>query len=342
MESSPGTMKTVQELQSELAALGRVRNRLASTPDGSMSKVLGGLLPKLMVRMDESAAILDTIVGPSHDDVVDMVDEEGKAAEVEEESLEAQVRKQIVEHVGAMFAHALEIIQLNRTIVSPSWIRVLWDACAATERHPVTLHQVLTLLQSSHAICTNESFVAPLIRLLDQLHALLVESPSENSATLENWKCTGWMVLDEIAKAAHLPVILDWDRDGLSLEHMSWSRTESAPAASSEAIEAARLHGSGIFHLFLDVFLFNPSTGKTDGLSHDGFSRLQYRRRPQEDALNERHAGVEAVRARLNDERGAQQLIRRAVARRRLPGSWSEAEMVYFRHIKLACMLYAV
>jgi hypothetical protein len=340
-EKSPATMETVKDLQSELAALGRVRNRLAFTADGNMSKVLGGLLPKLLVRMDESAVVLDTIAALPKDDDMEMVDGEGKAAEVED-TLETHVRKQIVEHVEAMFGHALERIKLNRTIVSHTWIRGLWEACVTTERHPVTLEKVLTLLQHAHAICTGESFVGPLIRLLDQLHTSLIESPSENPTTLENWKCAGWMVLDEIAKAAHLPVILDWDRDGLALGDMSWSRAESAPAASSEAIEAARSHGSGIFHLFLDVFLLNPNTDRTGGLSHDGYSRLQHRRRPQEDALNERHAGVEAVRARLNDTRGARQLIRRAVARRRLPGSWSEAEMMYFRHIKLACIRFAV
>lgn len=460
------TTKNLPDLQKELATLERVRNRLVSTPNQDLPKVLNALLPKLLSRINETASfcVAAAVAGGGNDDdseaqadVAIAISSETTAISTtthnnnnDHDKAVTEIRLGMMDHLRGMFLHLRERIQLHPAIVAGDnamWIHSLWQAviipdvnnASTTEsttttrttmevkesnpqqqqqqshhhHHPETIYLVLLLLEQAHASCarpnddddvyhsnkndkynnsaTNHSFLVPLIRLLDQLHADMLQmmgpelreepTPAAPSSSLslssvrqENWTRAGWMVIDEICQAAGIPVILDFDRDGVDLlvtsgdnsspqkKKLDWTQTESAPAAAPEIVEAVRsssFHGNGIFHLLQDIMLFHPNEQQQynhGGLGAAGVERMQYRRRPQDDMLNQRHGSVEEPRARLllqrqhqqqqqqrqNAGHGARPVRFRQRARHTQNGHWTDSELTYLRHIKLACMRYAV
>jgi hypothetical protein len=319
--ATPVTLCSLEDLKKDLASIQRVRNRLASSPDSALAKILTGLLPRLQARLDQTVEALPTAARE-----------------------ELFARQEILSNITGIFSHTLERIRLNPSvIIEASWAKALLE-CLLTASQS-SLFQLLPLLEVALPACEDEHGTTPanLIQLVNRLHGMATcEQASTTSTTTTtvriNLKSSSWILFDAIAKGAHMPSFVDWEKDALSVieGELDWSKTEQAPGADAVARHAATQHGTGIFHLFLDLMAFSPNRYNT--LSEEAIARMQHRRL-QKQAQRTESTDVSQQPRRL-EARNVQVPVPR---RRRVnPGTWAEMEELYLRHLKLACMRYAV
>ena len=291
-------------MEKDLASVQRVRNRLASAPDESLPKILTGLLPRLLVRLDNGGSSL--------------------------------THKQLHLHIKGIFSHVVERARLNPTaVIDASWVQALlndWN-----ERSISSWTQVLPLFEIAiPAVVVRQDdycYVAPLIRLVD-----FFRSEEECELLMQ----ASWILLDAIARKAGMPRFVDWEKDawGVSDGLLVWSRTADAAPASVEARKAASDHGTGFFDLLIDLMAFSPSV-KDSILSPQACMRMQYRRRKQQQKqgglISEEPQHPPRQRPRL-----AQRLPVPRQRRKLDPAFWADIEIEYLRHLKLACIRYAL
>lgn len=343
-----GTGVAVNNMEDELATLGRVRNRLAATTGDphQLARVWTALGPKLVSRLNRLAALTDT---------------------TDSKNQETAVVSACMEHVQGMFRYVRDRVILLRTGRSSAatqqrqrqqqhhepWIRGLWDCLLqSSSHHPLTWHTVLSLLE----VCVDASspFVLEYaLPALETLHAALLapqslsntgnenynNNPRDDSLQVENWNLAGWIVLEAIAQQAGLPT---WDNH--LDQQLDWKRIEETPAASASIQQIVQQHGNvGLVQLLLDVCLFHPGHGDScPGLSAAAWKRLQYRRRPEQDAVNQQAAQTEQEYARLALQRQRRGVLVPPRHRAARPGAWTQAEVCYLHHVQLAVVRYVL
>jgi hypothetical protein len=227
-------------------------------------------------------------------------------------------------------------------IIEASWAKALLDCLLTASQSSLT--QLLPLLEVALPACDDEdgTTAANLIQLVNRLHGLATcEQTSTASTTTTtvriNLKSSSWMLFDAIAKGADMPSFVDWEKDAFSVieGELDWCKTEQGAGADAVARHTAAQHGTGIFHLFLDLLAFSPNSNNT--LSEKAIARMQHRRLQKQ---TQQTGSTDVSQQPRRQERNVQVPVPQ---RRRVnPGSWSEIEELFLRHLKLACMRYAV
>lgn len=316
-------------LEKDLEALVRVRNRLARSPDSALPKVLAGLLPRLLERLERNHIRLG----------------QPTITEAASEILEkTQVQ------LKGILSHSLERIKGGLDTLPPGapWIPTLFPLLEKTNEdsfeNPLVTTFLLLILQNSVPRCINEdefeappddspditAILPPLLVLIHQLHSKMADLSTTTDAAIPeslllNYRTATWICFDVVALTWGLPALMEWDRD--FFDEYDWCTPTSAKEAFLEHGPSRHPHNNsyhqrtvnylanqGSFHLWLDLLLFWPAE-----------SRLNRRFvRTNADVLVENSTGMtpEGV-LRLNHRRS------------RGKEGWS---VRYLRELKLACM----
>lgn len=238
-EESPKALLPVEAmLENELASLVRVRNRLALANDSNLPKILTGLLPRVLVKLEATYQLRN-------------------AKENEKCQL---LRSQIRGHLMGILMHALERIRGNVDMAVP-WMSPIAVSLESDCR--VVRMIVLSLLQAAIARCTPKT--TPLTALLKAVDRCYRRQEDLNEASRLELQTTSWLVLDAIAIVSGLKPMIDWDMDcyneegRLGVYEPPQNFSEAAPLVNEDAIDAVNDDGAGVFHLMLDMMLFWPS-----------------------------------------------------------------------------------
>lgn len=346
-------------LEQDLASIIRVRNRLADTPDTRLPKVLTPLLPRLLRRLDETNLALccslsnekDPNTAPSSSPVVVATttfnnQEDNRPISIETTTTETKIRscrEKIQWHLTGMLSHILERVRVQynhrnaafstSSLSSAPWVHSLLQLTQEKDspalQSNVTWTLTLSLLQNGLPSC-GEAFDAPrllppLLRLLDFFFGRFREDPLSKSHQLQ-YRSAGWLVLDALALAAHLPVRgSDDDYSNQSfLERVKpWSELEENhhPVADTAAQEVMKEDGSGFFDLSLDVLLFWPTA-----MGHQRVPgvRAGAPEPPDQPILMDNSTGLSIHGLSRMNSRGS---------------DWNE---VYLRQLKYLCIRYAL
>lgn len=261
-------------LESELASLVRVRNRLAQCNDTALPRVLSGLLPKALVKLEGTYA-------PAHTQIPEN---------------ETRLRAQIRGHLMGILMHALERIRGNIEMDTP-WLSSVAVSLESDCR--VVRMIALSFLQTAIPRCENNGELIPmaaLLRAVDQCQHRQVEETSEAS-TME-LRTVSWLLLDAIAVVSGLVPMVDWDLDcyneegRLGVYEPPKNAFDIVPFLSADSIEQVSQDGVGVWDLMLDVLLFWPSPpprrqwpqlnngaveATSGGMSVDGRCRMTFR-----------------------------------------------------------------
>jgi ariadne-1 len=288
-------------LQSDLDALLRVRNRLAHAPDSALPKILTGLLPRLLFRLERNCS--STVISTAED-------MEPKTMSENERGLRDKAHTQLT----GILTHALERIRGGRhTLPSGApWVPALLPLLEQDLKSPVAETFLLLILQNSipryEADSTLEA-LSPLSYYVHSLHQKILASQSTpvTESTLLNFRTASWICFDILAISWGLPALIDWDRD--HFEEYEWS-TPSTPkeaflehgprqSNNNNQTPSTCLHYSGMFQLWLDLFLFWPEESRSGrrqgrflraaevlvenatGMTPEGLKRLNHRCRGQ-------------------------------------------------------------
>jgi hypothetical protein len=286
MENSNNNKSTdpiTKQLEEDLAAVIRVRNRLAQSTDTALPKILAGLLPRLLARLEQNTT----------------------ASSDSQSEVSSMLRNQMKIHLLGTLAHALERLRGNKDIPAAQWMP---EILASLEKTTSGLVRTLTLtfLQVGLPRCTKAdlvymeaergvSVIGSLLSTVDCLYRSLCETSTEQDADITKGSQTdlrsaSWLCFDTIAILAGAKPFVDWDvdahydqDDGLGTGDESDDAFEFGDAvASTMAQEAVNDDGAGVFDLFLDLFLFSPhvlheNMEPTRGLSPEGIHRMCHR-----------------------------------------------------------------
>jgi hypothetical protein len=167
-EESPKALLPVEAmLENELASLVRVRNRLALANDSNLPKILTGLLPRVLVKLEATYQLRN-------------------AKENEKCQL---LRSQIRGHLMGILMHALERIRGNVDMAVP-WMSPVAVSLESDCR--VVRMIVLSLLQAAIARCTPKT--TPLTALLKAVDRCYRRQEDLNEASRLELQTTSWLV----------------------------------------------------------------------------------------------------------------------------------------------------
>ena len=228
------------KLESELASLVRVRNRLAQSTDTALPRILTNLLPRVLVKLE---------------------------ATYQQQVLENEkcrlLRSQIRGHLMGVLTHALERIRGNNDVETP-WISPIAVSLHSSSR--VVRMITLSFLQTAIPRCAANPDAIPMAALLkavDQCYQRQQEEVSEASQL--ELRTVSWLLLDAIAIVSGLEPMVDWDLDcyneggRLGQYEPPRNASEVVPVVTSDSIETASQGGDGVWDLMLDVLLFWPA-----------------------------------------------------------------------------------
>jgi ariadne-1 len=246
-------------LHDDLAAVIRVRNRLAQTKDAQLSYILCKLLPLLLSRLDQNAMAL---YEQRNDD--------------DDLSLRHQIQGQLV---GCM-AHIMERVKGDTYMPVPWLISIeptLINVCS-----PMGRTMVLQLMQTASP--RSKSPPRPCIILfVDRIHHDLYTTEMPSEASRRDLRTASWVFLDAIAAQFHLQPLLDFDMCDFDPHSHAGPNTVEV---SQENIQAMTTNGSGVFDLLLDIFFLYPEEVPSpawgvvsDGLSDEGKARISHRKK---------------------------------------------------------------
>lgn len=269
---------SVEELESELQSLIRVRNRLAIADDRQLPKILVNLLPRLLAKFDR----INTTYAKDENERL-LID-------------------QLALQCTGIFSHALDRIRLAR-------IGDFCDALLAvisTFQSTATTTMAITLVQTGLPYCEGcpesadgfaHSSVAKLVHETHQaFFATYRDPPSRQAldaaptAAQLLYRMSGWLLVDCMARTVGLSSSGDWaiDRDKTM---NGWDMFHRLSVVASPL----DLSLDGVFHLVLDVLLYWPTSSSSltvhdtrnnadltvhdnsTGLSTEGLLRLQSR-----------------------------------------------------------------
>lgn len=292
-------------LNDDLASLLRVRNRLANAPDDSLPKILTGLLPRLLSRLDKNAVAL--------------------LSETEDE--EMQLRSQIQAQLVGILSHVLERMRGNESLPAP-WVETIVSNLADAQRH-ATRTMAASLLKVGLPRIQEDStalseILSVLFRVLDQLHrAVFLSDSIPSPASLQDRAIVSWLCLDVIAQIYHMNPMHDMDL--VKFDPILYKPPEGVVPALN-VVNAVTQDGAGVFDLLYDIIVCSVEN-EFSGLSVEGYSRIVHRR----------GASVQRRRRLLVEDRNM-------IIHRRGEGvqRWSELGKAYLKHLKFNCFQYAV
>ena len=202
-----------------------------------------------------------------------------------EQTLRAQARNEIT----GILAHALERIRGNASIPGIPWIETVLSAVKS--ENLIASTWALTLLQVGCLRCTNSDTLPTacldtLIECIDSLHTVMMLEEKPSSGFQNRLNAASWVFLDLIAMSVGLTPLVDWDMDYFDDPRWESQKSDSWQAiVPSNATDAIRRNGVGIFHLLLDLLLFWPSSWDphrirdSSGISPMGEARMNHRRK---------------------------------------------------------------
>jgi ariadne-1 len=255
-------------VENDLASVVRVRNRLASTPDAHLPKILAGLLPRLLKKLDNNEKRLI------------------RTAEERVKCVRQNIREEIlgiVSHISVRidcFVTTTETNMIQSSCDITSWIGDVAPGLKELESS-VTISVALFLMETAlphlkaRRSSTPDGILPFLIRFLGKNDNEFSES------RITQIEKASWILLDLIAFKSGVNIKKDWDMI-MDTDFPSWQDLDLNPQGPSEEERRAALsHGYGVFHLFLDLMLFWPSTSErqTNGLSTVGLKRINYKRK---------------------------------------------------------------
>jgi ariadne-1 len=227
-------------LENELASLVRVRNRLAQSTDSALPRILTGLLPKVLVKLEATY-------------------DEPQIDTSEESSL---LRAQIRGHLMGILMHALERIRGNAEMELP-WLSQVAVSLESPSRVVRTI--ALAFLQAAIPRCQNCRDAIPMAALLKAVDACHKRPEELSEASRLELRTTSWILLDAIAVVSGLTPMVDFDLDcynedgRLGVYEPPREASETVPLVKPDSIDAVSQDGAGVWDLMLDVFLFWPA-----------------------------------------------------------------------------------
>lgn len=226
-------------LEKELASLVRVRNRLALTNDSALPRILTGLLPRVLTKLEATYQPQPLA--------------ENEACQL--------LRSQIRGHLIGVLMHALERIRGNVNLELTPWMPAMAVSLESDCRIVRTI--VLSFLQTAIPRCTPEAVpLAVLLRAVDRCYR---RQEDLSEASRLELRTTSWLLLDAIAIISGLIPMIDWDMDCYNEEGRLGcyepppDASETVPLVVPDAIDAVNEDGGGVFELMLNVLLFWPA-----------------------------------------------------------------------------------
>eukprot|EP00567_Pseudictyota_dubia_P000431 CAMPEP_0197467012 /NCGR_PEP_ID=MMETSP1175-20131217/65348_1 /TAXON_ID=1003142 /ORGANISM="Triceratium dubium, Strain CCMP147" /LENGTH=1073 /DNA_ID=CAMNT_0043003073 /DNA_START=1 /DNA_END=3222 /DNA_ORIENTATION=+ len=210
----------------------RVRTRLGDAEDQRLPKILGALLPKLLMKLNRNdAALLIEASSPNKSNIKMYL-----------------LRKELQNHLADILDHALHRIRANPKMSAASWTDSIQTYLAenqVAELLPETVERAFVFLRTAFARHQSLS-LPPLIQMLDALAQEAFEGSSQRAGLLCE---TCAFCLDSLA-------IQEWN--GIHRQDM--------------VEKEATLSGTGVFHLFLNALLATHELreGQEPGLSMVG------------------------------------------------------------------------
>jgi ariadne-1 len=299
---------TIERLTQGVVSLKNVRNRLTQTPDDRLPKILAGLLPRLLSRLEEHTdATFSATRSTSTSSSVPTATGAG--------ACEQLLHRKTQSEISGTLAHALERIKGNPYLPADLWVDALLKNVSS--ENAISSTWTFAFLQVGLARCRHDTLpsgsMPALIKCVDALHSQLLLIQGASPSLKSRLDRASWLLLDAIAIAVRLTPLVDWDIDHFEKD-VGWESSQKSevwqdilPAGSCEAVN---LDGAGVFNLLLDVLLYWPTNWDphrirdNTGISEHGEARLNHRQR-------EGHP-------------------------------WSEMAQSYLRHLKLAALRCAV
>ena len=255
------------QLTEDVASLIRVRHRFSGSPDIALPRILEGLIPRLVKRMETHFA--ESVGLGQH------------------QSNEQLLRLRAQGEISGILAHALERIKGNTNIPLNGIVEALLPSVIQPEC-PVAWTWLFAFLGTGIARCKVESLpldtMAVIIKCIDQIHNKAILEASECVQTQLS-KCS-WIFLDTVAIVAGLTPLIDWDID--HFKEPRWEVQKSSTwqsLARESAVAAVTSDGNGLFHLLLDVLLFVPdqrTANQHTGIASTGLSRMNHRKQNEQ------------------------------------------------------------
>ena len=266
----------MERLTQGVASLKNVRNRLAHSPDDRLPKILAGLLPRLLSRLEE------------HTDATFSATASTSSVPTSPTS-EQFLHRQAQSEISGTLAHALERIRGNPYLPADLWVEALLKSVSS--ENAISSTWTFAFLQVGLARCRHgtlpSSTMGALIKCVDALHSQLLLIQDASLSLKSRLDRASWLLLDTIAITVGLTPFVDWDMDHFedagweSQKSESW-RDTSLHARSGVAVD---LDGAGVFNLLLDLLLFWPTNWDprhfrdSTGISEHGDARLNHRQR---------------------------------------------------------------
>jgi IBR domain, a half RING-finger domain/Zinc finger, C3HC4 type (RING finger) len=344
------------QLAEDAASLTRVRNRFSKANDQQLPKIMTGLLPKLMKRLEDYSQASNQFV------------EEQNGGTPAVDSL-THLRK-AQQDIHGIFATALERIRGNQSISVDTLMPALLPFVGSI--NPVVGTWTLALLQAGINRMTIQSLdpkmVAVLIESLGVLHhsLLTIEDDAENhvltdaavQALESRWIQTSWLLMDSIMILSGYKPLLDWDAEHFDPKQHQQVDVESSEyllyeSARSEAAEVLSNPDSSsaaaLVSLLLDLILFWPDCSgfEIPALSPLALKRMNHRSKMAPPIVNDQDAEhhlaqVQRQRQRREPHPGLPMEFQRHVRQRGPDTSWNDMTKVYLRHVKLTFLKFAI
>jgi ariadne-1 len=341
-------------LAEDATTLTRVRNRFSMATDQQLPKIMTGLLPKLLQRLEDYS-------GATKKHLEDLDVYRGGVAAWDSVSL-PHLRK-VQDDIFGILATALERIRGNANISTDTLMKALLPFVGSKNALVGTwaLAFLQTAISRTSAQSLDSSMVAILVEALGDLNASLFavtdaletsEDQTIPDATIQalelRWIQVTWLLIDCIMILSGYKPLIDWDADQFDPKKLSRdesletsfyknAREETAKVLSSRGGAAA----VAVTSLLLDLIIFWPdeSSHEMSTLSPLANKRMNYRSTitpPTEEYDNDHHFAPLQRQRRVHPGLPLRFWQPGPVA------NWSDMTKLYLRHVKLAFLKFAI
>ncbi|KAG7342051.1 IBR/half ring-finger domain containing protein [Nitzschia inconspicua] len=352
------------QIAEDAVSLARVRNRFSKANDLQLPKIMKGLLPKLLKRLEEYSVTIKRLdEEQERNGTITVVD-----------SVTISHSRKAQQDIHGIFAAALERIRGNPSMPINALIPELLEFVGS--KNAVVGTWTLALLQSGVSRLTAQSLdpnsVAILIKSLGELHHTLqsLNESSNGTDTAENnffseaatqaleprWIHTSWLLMDFVMiLSGHKPLV-DWDVEHFDpklSQQINLEAYENSPYKVSRTLAAEFLINSdsksmvGLMSLLLDLVSFWPdsSSSEMSALSPLASKRMNHRSKTMKPSLleqNRYHHFDHQQRPRQENHPELPMHFQRQVRHRGPDSSWSETTKLYLRYVKLEMVRFAI
>lgn len=248
-------------LNEQLASLTRVRNRLATAKDDALPKILTGLLPRLLSRLDDNAVAL-----------------------LSEADDEVRLRSLVQNQLLGVLSHAVERIRGNELIlhVSP-WLEAILPNLEEAQRH-VTRTMVTALIKVALPRVDDATLLsqtlASLFRVVDAIHRIVVSSDERSTAYELDRNNVSWLCWDVMARLYEMKPFHDIDM--VDFDTATYREPVEHVGAPPVVVDVVAQDGCGVFDLFFDILMYQCEDVQRfgaggQGLSTSGTARMSHR-----------------------------------------------------------------